>query len=329
MSRLSELFRSRRLQLRLSPEEAARSAGYSKLQKGARHCLDLEDPACYYPDQARADRFARALDILPEDIEEARHADLVELSRPLPLTHFGVKYMAGVGVRLPLPENCSLEQAKMIVQERSRKNKGTHYLWISRLRSLAFRGGEMLESARPRVPQSVEAREGSSAGEPFEMQEEPGNEGRLRGCSNDGFFINIATREVIQIHEHARDALLDPERYGLSKEEAKAFGPRPRNFGAWRRRVLGRVMQNGWIRARGDGRGEVSLGFSAGFPADAIARAIRGFLKAYRDDFLCVKARRLYVSDPDAVQLVTEYRASIADALAETELADRLCGKGK
>ena len=151
----------------------------------------------------------------------------------------------------------------------------------------------------------------------------------MKGCSNEGFFISIKSGETIQIREHASDALKDAERFGLTKADVEAFGPRPRNSGAWRRRVLARVLRNGWIRARGDGKGTVSLELALGLSPHNAAKAILHFLAEHRQDFVWVKVGGLAVSDPPDPRRLIEIDMSMKDILQlpDSDLVRRLSGE--
>jgi len=328
VSRVSDLFRRRRQELGLSEDELAEKAGYTRIGKGVIHIEDLEDPNTFEVSEAWVYRFGKPLGITMQEVEEAQRLDLKELDQPVPLDYFGVKLCVGVGIMLPLPDNCSLDEAVLITESYSRQRSKLTSLQVSGCRCWHFHHGRKWEVQDYYMLPTFEGVDRKRFVQGLAERGRPQGDRGMKGISSDGFFVRISTGEIIQIHEHASDAIKDPERFGLTQADVEAFGPRPKNFGEWRRRVLAHVLGNGWVRARGDGRGEVSIEFPLGLDQQETCRAVRGFLEAHCDDFLWVRAGGLDVSDSTNVRRATECSESLANLLAKTdeELAQCLFG---
>jgi transcriptional regulator with XRE-family HTH domain len=135
MSHLGRLLLEARQRLGWTPEEAARQAGYVRIQKGVRHLSAIERGEDIFPEQSRLGRFAKSLGVEKEAILQAQCSDWEELDRPCE-PRVIIRIMPSIYQHAALPPNCTTEQAIEIASAISKERRLSTCVVLSRIRGL-------------------------------------------------------------------------------------------------------------------------------------------------------------------------------------------------
>ena len=123
-SSTAQLFRKTRRELGWDLRQAAEKAGYENIDKGMRRMRELEDKGNFFPHPEIRSRFAEALGITEEQIEDAMRKGFQDLDKPIEL-HVIVRIMPAIYVEHDLPQGCSREDAGGIARPCGLSDSGT------------------------------------------------------------------------------------------------------------------------------------------------------------------------------------------------------------